>query len=199
MPGTGIEKNECFIQLGQVAMYKFYRQKIKEFGPGSTYDVPMGVMGGIQKDFNMTWMRELIMGKGLVLKLPFRLGRVLCQKYKLKLKLNKKGEVDTKILPVDWYKSKQKWAEMWPGLTMKELKEIPNKPVVYILNEHSDGYRYRIFWEHRKSYTPNNRAYMFVPSRINHRYLASLIKGPEGAPDCYEVKLARRKKRRKQL
>jgi len=200
MPGKEIERNECLIKYGQLEIYNFYKKKIKSlgFGADSVYNVRMGLMSEIQGEFNEHWMQKLIMEKGLIFRLPYGLGRVLCKKYKPKLKLDENGKVMTHAIPVDWKKSKDRWAEMWPGLTPKELKNIPNKPLVYCLNEHSGGYRYVIFWEKKDSRVVNNRVYNFVPNRRNHRHLAKVIKDPEIIVDYYDLKpLSRRYKNRK--
>ena len=200
MPGKEIERNECLKQYGQRELYDFYKKKIRSlgFGKDSIYDVRMGLFSEIQGEFNEHWMQKLIVEKGLVFRLPFGLGRVLCKKYKPKLKLDENGKVETKNLPVDWKKSKDRWAEMWPGLTLKEMKPIPNKPLIYCLNEHSGGYRYVIFWEKTSCRVLNNRVYNFVPNRKNHRHLAKAIKDPEIIVDYYDLKPPSRKyKKRK--
>ena len=168
------------------------------FGPGSAYDVKWGVFSDIQEEFNEEWMQKLIIEKGLIFKMPFGIGSILCKKYKMKIRLNKDGTVDTRRLPVDWGKSKQKWAELWPGFTSKELKEIKHKPIVYSLNEHSDGYRYTIFWDKKGSGIKNKMVYNFVPNRKNHRYLAKVAKDPDIQVDYYDRAIPRRKwKKRK--
>jgi len=198
MPGKYIERNECLIQYGQTEIYDFYKKKIRPLGKDSIFNIPMGVYSGIQGDFNKEWMQELIIGKGIIFRMPYRLGDIVCKKFKQKLKLDKDGNIITRRLPVDWYKSKQKWYEMWPGKTLKELKSIPNKPVVYCLNEHSDGYRYTIKWDTvNRGGVKNSKVYNFVPNRANHRYLAKVAKNPTGGVDYYESKPLRRRWRAK--
>ena len=191
--GKRIERNECLVQHMQMEIFKFYKKKIKDLGTNSVYNVPMGVVGGIQRDFNKEWMQELVMKKGLIFRLPYGLGRILCKKHKPKLWVDADGKVVTKTLPVDWQKSKQKWAEMWPGKTMEELKEIRNKPVVFLLNEHSGGYRYVIFWDTAGCMFMNQGVYNFVPNRTNHRFLAKVIKDPDITVDYYDLKPKKRK------
>lgn len=195
MPKTYIEHNECHIKHAQTEVYGYYKKSIKHFGKDSVYDVPMGLVGKIQSEFNVAWMRELIIGKGLIFNLPCGLGRMFCRKYKPKLRLDKEGNVITRSLPVDWYTTKQKWAEKWPGLTPAELKLIPQKPIVYCLNEHSGGYRYEIYWDNYMLRLKNHQAYNFVANRTNHRYLAHVIKNPTGAVDYYDKKPRRFRRR----
>ena len=83
MPGKPIEKDMCLTKYGQTEMFKFYKNKIKDMDKDSPYNVIMGVFSGVTGDFNKTWMRELIIGKGLILRMPFRLGDVLCKKQKI--------------------------------------------------------------------------------------------------------------------
>ena len=198
MPGKEIERNECINQYGQAELYDFYKKKIRSlgFGVDSVYDVKMGLMSEIQGAFNEHWMQKLVIEKGLVFRLPFGLGRVLCKKWKPKLKLDEDGKVVTKNLPVDWKKSKDKWAEMWPDLTLKEMKGIPHKPLIFILNEHSDGYKYVIFWDKAGCRIVNYGVYNFVPNRRNHRHLAKVIKDPEIIVDYYDLKPPRRRRKK---
>ena len=45
MPGKVIERDECVIQYAQKDIYKFYKNKIKDLGPESVYNVGQGLVG----------------------------------------------------------------------------------------------------------------------------------------------------------
>ncbi len=192
MPGKPIERDECVIHYAQEEIYKFYKNKIKDLGPESVYNVGQGLVGKIQGEFNRTWMQELLVGKGLTFKTPYKIGNIFCIKKKTKLRFDEEGNIITRLLPVDWYRSKQKWAKMWPGLSPAELKKIPKKPLVFCLNEHSNGYRYSFFWDRRGQRFTNIRAYNFVPNRKNHRHLAKVAKDPDLRVDYWEMPPKRR-------
>ena len=186
MPGKPIEKNQCLIQYGQEDIYRFYKKKIKDLGPDSVYNVGQGLVGQIQGEFNKTWMQDLLIGKGLTFKTPFKIGNIFCAKYKPKLRFDDEGNVITRKLPVDWGLSKRQWAKLWPGLSPAELKEIPKKPLVFCLNEHSDGYRYEFMWDRGGQRFTNIKGYHFVPNRKNHRHLAKVAKDPDMRVDYWD-------------
>jgi hypothetical protein len=194
--GKKIERNDCVLQYGQNVMYSFWKKRIKNLGKSSVYNIPQHIFSGIQREFNTRWMRELIIDKALSLKLPFRLGEIRMAKEKTWLRIREDGSVDKRRLPVDWGRTKQKWAEIWPDLTYEQIKQKEGKPLVFITNEHSDGYRYSILWDKKFCNVTNSRVYNFVPDRANHRYIAKVIK-EHGGVDCYEMFRKRKRKRRK--
>ena len=68
--------------------------------------------------------------------------------------------------------------------TNKEAKK--NKKLVFHLNDHSNGYQHRWFWEKRESNIPNHSAYCFLPSRLNKRTLAKALKDENTDIDFFE-------------
>jgi len=56
---------------------------------------------------------------------------------------------------------------------------------IYHLNEHTDGFKFRVYWNKQNSLTRNKTKYYFIPTRFNKRYLASLIN--EGKTDYFEI------------
>ena len=48
--------------------------------------------------------------------------------------------------------------------------------VIYHLNEHSNFYKYRIYWNKQNMITPNKTKYQLVMTRDNKRHLAQIIK-----------------------
>jgi hypothetical protein len=83
-------------------------------------------------------------------KLPCNLGEMRISKRKL--------NISKKILKVDW------------AITKKIGKRV------YHLNEHRNGYRYRIQWSKAKSKILNKSAYHFKPCRTFNRELAYILK-----------------------
>jgi len=78
---------------------------------------------------------------------------------KKKLKVFKEGKINGRYLPIDWVKTKQY-----------------NKRI-FILNEHTDGYKY--FFQFDKFNHKNKKYYNFKVSRRNSRYLAKVLKNPD--------------------
>lgn len=94
--------------------------------------------------------KELIINSNEI-KLPFTLGDLYICKYKPK-NYNKNS------LSVDYFASKQAGVR------------------VYHLNEHSDGYKCRLFWSRCESKTKFIQKYSINLIRANKRLLASVIK-----------------------
>jgi len=86
---------------------------------------------------------------------------------KRKVKVIHNGKVNSDWLALDWPKT-------------KEFKRL-----IYLLNEHTDGYRY--FFDFKKHSFKNKNYYKFHMSRHNKRYLAQILKNPDvyGKVDAY--------------
>jgi len=80
-------------------------------------------------------------------KLPCNMGTVSIKKSKLDVKFNK--------LKIDW-------------ATTNKIGKI-----VYHLNEHRNGYKYRIYW--KKGKVLNSKYYAFIPTRTFKRSLAYIL------------------------
>ena len=52
--------------------------------------------------------------------------------------------------------------------------------IAYHLNEHSNKFHAKWFWEKISFRIPGNRIYSFIPSRQNKRALANIMKQPGG-------------------
>lgn len=78
----------------------------------------------------------------------------------------KDGKINNK-LTIDWVKTKE------------------YKKIIYLMNEHTDGYRY--FFNFKPFNYKNKKYYKFKASRNNNRYLAKILKNPDiyGKIDAY--------------
>ena len=110
--------------------------------------------------------------------MPYKIGRLRIRKYKPKIKINEDGTLDKSKLFVDYANTNKLWS------TNKEAKK--NKKLVFHLNDHSNGYQHRWFWEKRESNIPNHSAYCFLPSRLNKRTLAKALKDENTDIDFFE-------------
>lgn len=152
--------------------YKFYKKKYN-----SEKTVSNSEFSIICKDFNKR-ISNLIIYENFSFLLPFRLGRIRIRKYKPKTYLQKDGTLDKTRLRPDWNATNRLWAQN------PEAKK--EKKLVYHLNEHTNGYQHRWFWEKLTSNVPNNSAYSFIPSRSNKRTLAKVLKNEELEIDYFE-------------
>ena len=109
-------------------------------------------------------------------RMPANLGDLRIRKKETTPVLNEDGELDTRRLSVDWKATKQLWKKKYPDKTAEEIKEIPDKPLIRELNEHTDGYRYVWFWDKLTSSVPNQSAYYLDMTRTNDQILSGASK-----------------------
>ncbi len=126
--------------------YIRYKQNIEQ---DTVYDVDLKTYKAIVTDY-FRYIRDQIMLECKEFKLPCRLGTLQIVKHQPK-------EFTGKSLRFDW----------------KATKES-GKPV-YLLNEHSNYFKYRFFWSKKDCLLTNKTRYQFVASRENKRNLAQLI------------------------
>jgi len=112
-------------------------------------------------------------------KMPSNLGYLRVRKKKVEPKLLEDGTIDTRVMSMDWKKTKKLWEKLYPELTAEEISNIPNKPKVIELNEHTDGYRFMWFWEKLTSNIPNQSAYYLEMTKQNKKILSQSSKQNE--------------------
>lgn len=109
-------------------------------------------------------MNEVYNGEKVAL--PQRLGTINVIGKKIKAGIDKEtGQI--KNLAPDWVRTKELW-ENCP-----ECKE--NKQLVFHLNEHTNGVRYRINWSKKNVLVKNKTMYSLIFTRDNKRALHKLI------------------------
>lgn len=126
--------------------YLFYKDNIEK---NTVYDIDMKTYKAIVSEY-FKYIRDQIMQECKEFKLPCRLGTLSIIKHKPK-------EFTGKSLRFDW----------------KATKES-GKPV-YLVNEHSNYYKYRFFWSKKNCLIINKSKYQFVATRDNKRTLAQII------------------------
>jgi hypothetical protein len=157
-------------------MYYQYKSKLDDIDKLNGADVDYSTYCSVIREFNNKLAGALI-SEALEFNMPFRLGRVRIKKFRQKIELDENGDIDKKNLPVNWKKTKELWCDQYPGLSKDEIKKIPGKQVIYHLNEHTSGYRCKLYWDHKKSSNiKNNRAYSAMFTFSNRRKLASMLK-----------------------
>lgn len=97
-------------------------------------------------------------------KMPFGLGFMQIGKYKPK-------SLTSKSLSVDY----------------KASKEFDKK--IYHLNEHSDGYKYRVYWSRIPQTFPDRYRYQLILVRKNKRRLAQLIFNRQDYLDINDIQI----------
>lgn len=112
-------------------------------------DIPYSRFKRILESFN-EMLRESILERSEGFKMPFALGYIQIVKYKPK-------SYTAKSLSVDY----------------KSSADIGKR--IYHLNEHSNGYKYRLFWSKVPMTFTDRYKYQLCLVRANKRHLAQLI------------------------
>lgn len=118
---------------------------------------------------------NLILEEGFEYKIPHRMGYLRIKATKIKYKI-KDGRIMPKKGIIDWGECRKLWYELYPGLTLKEIKLIKDKPLVFYTNEHTNGEVYRWYWDKHVCTTPNHSVYTFEPVKQNRLKLKNIVK-----------------------
>lgn len=129
------------------SFYNYYLDSIEE---DTIYDIPYSVYRSIVTEY-FQYLRDELIEKGKRVRIPNRLGYVQIVKH----------------LPKYWDRRSLR-------LDYKATKE--QGKLVYLLNEHSNFYKYRCHWDKQDILTSNKTWYQLQLTRTNKRHLASLIK-----------------------
>jgi len=168
----------------QTLIYKGKRHRSKKmiFKDKHRFIIDRQTFSNIVKDFNLELAR-IIIEEAEEFKMPANLGTVRVRKYKRSIKLNKDGSINTISSSVNWEATRKLWLKEYPEYAdeikskyMPTLKLIKNKPMVYHLNEHTEGFVVRLFWNKYGSAIINRQMYSIVLTFTNRRRIAALIK-----------------------
>lgn len=127
-----------------------YTDYINNIIKGSSFDIEFDLYRLILEDYLKIVAKKILEGE--MFAIPARLGHL----YVVKKKLNYSC---VQNLPINW----------------KEVN-AHNGKVIYHLNEHSRGYKYRFYWNRNGILTNNRKLYRLLMTRTNRRELARLIK-----------------------
>jgi hypothetical protein len=169
---------------GPREIYTFFKNKFTRHERESQSFVDYQVFSSVLKDFNRELSR-MIIEEAIEFKMPLRLGYVRVKKFKKKFMLRSDGTIDKSNQSVNWKETKELWAQQYPGKDCKELKEIKGKPLVYHLNEHTDGYGFFLYWNKKGSNAINRSVYSLIFTFSNNRHLANILQGDKKI-DYYE-------------
>lgn len=129
------------------SFYNYYLDQIEQ---DTVYDISYGLYRKIIIDY-FSYLRDELIENGKKVKLPNRLGSIQIVKHQPKY-------WDGRSLRIDYQASK------------KENK------LVYLLNEHSNFYKYRCYWDKGDMLVKNKTKYQLIMTRANKRHLAQIIK-----------------------
>jgi hypothetical protein len=179
-PGRNIgAKSKIEIHVGILDFFKYFKKTNEES------EIDYSTYSQVIKDLNEEISKAVILD-GFEFKLPGRLGYISIIKKKHRLKTNENGKVDTRYLPVDFKKTKELWAEIYPDKTEAEILAMPDRKRVFHTNTHSDGFIYSWYYNKFTSNATNKSVYYFNPTRTNQRLLSAYVKSEDFANVYYE-------------
>ena len=144
------QENKINYKTKSYTIKDFYNSYSKDMKQYEYKDIDYNLFKNIVIDYFKHIQNEVI-EKGKQFVLPARFGTISVRKFKAK----------PGLLQVD-YKSS------------KELGKL-----ILLLNDHSDGYRYKFYWDKKKLMIKNCTKYQMVYTRTNKRRLAQILKNKE--------------------
>lgn len=147
-------------------LYKFYK---KNYNSNLTYKQFKQVLTE-----SVSYIMNRILNDSEEFILPNRLGNLRVKRFKNRLILDENNKVNMNFLKVDYKSSWEYWRKIYKGLSDEEIGKIPDKKHIYHLNEHTNGYYNRIYWDKTSMNIRNQHLYSFTPVRSWKEMLATL-------------------------
>lgn len=147
------EPNKSASKTKSYTIASFYNDYLTTIEPDTVYDIDYNKYRAIVTDY-FQYLRQRLIEEGKRIKLPYRMGTVQIVKSRPK-------HLDKRSLRIDY----------------KATKETGK--LIFLLNEHSDFFKYRAFYSKLEMMVPNKSKYQLTLTRANKRRLAALIKSRE--------------------
>jgi len=157
-------------------MYKYYKNKYKN-------PVDQKVYTAFLNEF-CSEVLNLVIYNGIDYILPGRLGSLRIKKRKNIQKIDENNNLIHNF-KVNFKETLKLWNDKYPGLSWEELKKIEDKPKIYHLNEHTDNYYFRWYWDRITCNVKNQSAYKFEPVRQKKREAAQAWKNIKNLKNIY--------------
>ena len=147
------EYNKSAKNTKSYTVASFYNDYLDSIERDTVYDIDYTKYRNIITDY-FQHLRQTLIEEGKMIKLPYRMGNVQIIKSKPK-------HLDKRSLRIDYQATKQ------------------TGKLIFLLNEHSDFFKYRFWWNKIDMMVPNKSQYQLVATRANKRRLAQIIKNRE--------------------
>lgn len=128
----------------------FYNHYLSGIEQDTVYDVDYTTYRKIVTDY-FCYLRDQLLEESKEVKLPYRMGSIQIVKKQPK-------HFDGRSLRIDYQAT-------------KELGKL-----IYLTNQHSDFWKYRLYWRKQDMLVTNKGKYQIVLTRANKRHLAQIIK-----------------------
>ena len=147
------EHNKTANKTKSYTIASFYNDYLDNIERDTVYDINYTKYRAIVTDY-FQYLRQRLIEEGKMIKLPYRMGNVQIIKSKPK-------HLDKRSLRIDYQATKQY-----------------NK-LILLDNAHSDGFKYRCYYNKTDMMVPNKSKYQLVLTRANKRRIAQVIKNRE--------------------
>ena len=147
------EHNKSASRTKSYTIASFYNDYLDNIEKDTVYDINYTKYRAIVTDY-FKYLQQRLIEEGKRIKLPYRMGTVQIIKSRPK-------HLDKRSLRIDY----------------KATKETGK--LIFLLNEHSDFFKYRAFYSKLEMMVPNKSKYQLTLTRANKRRLAALIKSRE--------------------
>jgi len=159
------KKNSYPVAVEIRDVYKFYTKK---HGTPLKGGCPSKIFRAVINEFNAWMADELIRGVKFVLPVGMGCLEVVEKRQKFVIV---DGELKKDKLPVDWPKTWEYWKT--------NPKAASEKKLLFYTNEHTNGFKYKPWWDKYNTRIHNLCLYAFKPSRLLSRRLAAHILNPD--------------------
>jgi hypothetical protein len=105
---------------------------------------------------------DKIIRESFEFRMPYKLGFIRIRSFKHKLKVEN-GKIVVKKNAINWKACLDTWERLYGTRDRVILRDIKNKPLVHHLNEHTNGYSMRWFWDKRRCKSASAKIYSFTP------------------------------------
>lgn len=144
------EINRTAFRTKAYTVASFYNDYLSSIEPDTVYDIDYNKYRAVINDYFKHLQKQLI-EEGKRIKLPYRMGTLQIIKSRPK-------HLDKRSLRIDYQATKE------------------TGKLIFLLNEHSDGFKMRALWSKVDMMTPNKSKYQLVLTRANKRRMAVVIK-----------------------
>jgi len=143
---------------------KSLKDSYKKYCENTDNEVDIKTYLLIVGDYNKFLMNKVL--EGIEVTLPARMGTLSILGKKQKVRIDEEGNIHG--LAPDWVKTKKLWEEN------EEARK--NKKLLYHINSHTDGVRYKFLWSKLQVLVENKTLYSLRMTRDNKRAVNAMAK-----------------------
>ena len=147
------EPNRSANKTKSYTIASFYNSYLNDIEQDTIYDIDYNKYRSIVTDY-FKYLQKQLIEEGKCIKLPYRMGTLQIIKSRPK-------HLDKRSLRIDYQSTKQ------------------TGKLIFLLNEHSDGFKMRALWSKIDMMVLNKSKYQLVLTRANKRRMAVIIKNKE--------------------